>query len=104
MEYSINSNVRPLLDHSEASGSDAEYLEQISNPHEADHVIVDDDDKNLISKRNAPLDKYNFTYIIFYLLGMTTMVPWNFCLTSEDVSIELKDITTNIVESKIGVF
>lgn len=88
MEYSINSNVRPLLEHSDASGSDAEYIENSINRHENDdHVIVGDDEKNLITKRIAPHDKYNFTYMIFYLIGITTMVPWNFCLTAEDVRI-----------------
>lgn len=90
MDYSINSNFRPLLEHSEASGSDAEYVENTINRHENDHVIVDDDEKNLISKRIAPQDKYNFSYMIFYLIGITTMVPWNFCLTAEDVSISKK--------------
>lgn len=35
---------------------------------------------------NEPLDKYNFNYIVFYLLGMTTLLPWNFFVTAEDVS------------------
>lgn len=33
-----------------------------------------------------PNDKYNFTYLVFYILGAATMAPWNFFITAEDVS------------------
>ncbi|XP_053694525.1 equilibrative nucleoside transporter 1 [Sabethes cyaneus] len=36
------------------------------------------------SLRIAPVDKYNFTYAVFYLLGMTTLLPWNFFVTAEE--------------------
>ncbi|XP_058826401.1 equilibrative nucleoside transporter 1 [Topomyia yanbarensis] len=36
------------------------------------------------SLRIAPIDKYNFTYAVFYLLGMTTLLPWNFFVTAEE--------------------
>ncbi|XP_017487171.1 PREDICTED: uncharacterized protein LOC108375541 [Rhagoletis zephyria] len=35
---------------------------------------------------NAPPDRFNFTYAVFYLLGIATMTPWNFFITAEDVS------------------
>lgn len=98
-DYSINSNSRPLLEHSEASGSDTDYLVNSTNALEEDHIIVDNDDKSLISRRIAPSDKYNFTYMIFYLLGTTTMVPWNFCLTAEDYWMyKFRNTTTNATD------
>lgn len=30
-----------------------------------------------------PNDKFNFTYLVFYLLGAATMAPWNFFITAE---------------------
>lgn len=35
---------------------------------------------------SGPLDRFNFNFIGFYLLGIVTMVPWNFFITAEDVS------------------
>lgn len=31
-----------------------------------------------------PNDRFNFTYLVFYLLGAATMAPWNFFITAED--------------------
>ncbi|CAD6998834.1 unnamed protein product [Ceratitis capitata] len=33
---------------------------------------------------DAPPDHYNYTYAVFYLLGIATMTPWNFFVTAED--------------------
>lgn len=33
---------------------------------------------------DAPPDRFNFTYVVFYLLGTATMTPWNFFVTAED--------------------
>lgn len=43
--------------------------------------------KELLRSENAPKDRFGFNYIVFYLLGMTTLLPWNFFITAEDVSI-----------------
>ena len=40
------------------------------------------------TRTNHPVDKYYFNYVVFYLLGMTTLLPWNFFVTAEDVSIK----------------
>ncbi|XP_058120434.1 equilibrative nucleoside transporter 2-like [Anopheles ziemanni] len=46
--------------------------------------------------RVAPSDKYNYTYLVFYLMGMTTMVPWNFFVTAEDYwQYKFRNVTTN---------
>lgn len=51
----------------------------------------DDDFHNIelqsqIQVTDAPPDRWNFTYLVFYLLGIATMTPWNFFITAEDVS------------------
>ncbi|CAH0560784.1 unnamed protein product [Brassicogethes aeneus] len=33
---------------------------------------------------SEPKDKYNKTYFIFYLLGIVTLLPWNFFITADD--------------------
>ncbi|XP_055921670.1 equilibrative nucleoside transporter 2 [Eupeodes corollae] len=56
-------------------------------------VVVDHDaggelyDSVVISSTQhvpRPNDKYNFTYLVFYILGAATMAPWNFFITAED--------------------
>uniref|UniRef100_A0A1I8MTX7 Nucleoside transporter n=1 Tax=Musca domestica TaxID=7370 RepID=A0A1I8MTX7_MUSDO len=37
-----------------------------------------------VQMSDAPNDKWNFTYLVFYLLGTATMTPWNFFITAED--------------------
>lgn len=75
---------QPLLQ--DSSESEAEnYEEEVVNG--ADDLITDNLDKELLRNgQNAPHDKYSFNYIIFYLMGMTTLLPWNFFITAEDVS------------------
>lgn len=54
-----------------------------------DNTTTDEyeDDVDLLKSSNsAPNDRLSFTYIVFYLLGMTTLLPWNFFITAEDVS------------------
>lgn len=75
---------QPLLQ--ENSESDAEHIGD-GNIHGRDDSLIDDLDKELLrGGQNEPHDKYNFNYIIFYLMGMTTLLPWNFFITAEDVS------------------
>ncbi|KAG5676007.1 hypothetical protein PVAND_005862 [Polypedilum vanderplanki] len=33
---------------------------------------------------SVPVDRYNFAFLVFYFLGMVTMLPWNFFITAED--------------------
>lgn len=37
-----------------------------------------------------PKDRYHMGYLIFYLIGIATLLPWNFYVTANDVSIALK--------------
>lgn len=63
--------------------ADQEDIVPPSEHHPDDNVIIATG-----STRNShqPMDKYYFNYIVFYLLGMTTLLPWNFFVTAEDVS------------------
>lgn len=47
-----------------------------------------EDDEEVLIKRphTVPHDRLSFTYVAFYLLGMTTLLPWNFFMTAEPVS------------------
>ncbi|ETN60744.1 equilibrative nucleoside transporter [Anopheles darlingi] len=50
--------------------------------------------------RIAPSDKYNFTYAVFYLMGMTTMVPWNFFVTAEEYwQYKFRNVSSNDTSS-----
>lgn len=43
------------------------------------------DDKPLF-KPTEPKDKFHTVYLIFYVLGVVTLLPWNFYVTANDVS------------------
>lgn len=76
---------QPLLQ--ENSDSDAEHFGEGEDIGGRDDSITENLDKELLRNgQNAPHDKYSFNYIIFYLMGMTTLLPWNFFITAEDVS------------------
>ncbi|XP_033610781.1 equilibrative nucleoside transporter 1 isoform X2 [Cryptotermes secundus] len=41
--------------------------------------------------------RYNLAYLIFYLLGMTTLLPWNFFITADDYwMFKFRDVTANV--------
>lgn len=102
MDSSLNS--RPLLDtNSDSEGvyddnmepahhRHAAYFDELHNESDVRELEsatddFDDDTQNLFKADNTvPSDRFSFTYIVFYLLGMTTLLPWNFFITAEDVS------------------
>jgi len=84
MDYSINS--RPLLDASEQSDFEDSYVDD--NNDNCYNENEENTDVRLIKRAHQPpADKYNFSYMIFYLLGMTTLIPWNFLMTAENVIV-----------------
>ncbi|PNF17715.1 Equilibrative nucleoside transporter 1 [Cryptotermes secundus] len=95
MDYSVNT--RPLLQHSESeSDFEDDILEVNRCDHQDDHVVVTKDLKPLFKARE-PSDRYNLAYLIFYLLGMTTLLPWNFFITADDYwMFKFRDVTANV--------
>ena len=79
MEYSIN-NRRPLL----GAGSESEFEDEFET--EVDDPSVSVPDQKTFFKSQEPSDKYHLAYVVFYLLGMTTLIPWSFFMTADDVS------------------
>lgn len=78
----------------EAGGSGINRGYDSSDSESTDHHEIestteecDDDLTNLFKPTNiVPNDCFSLNYMVFYLLGMTTLIPWNFFITAEDVS------------------
>lgn len=72
--------------HSDNNDSDTHEIRDCeSNTDDGDDD--DDDTEQLFKATNTvPNDRFSSTYMVFYLLGMTTLLPWNFFITAEDVS------------------
>ena len=69
--------------HSDINDSDTHEIRDMESNTDDD----DDDTEQLFKATNTvPNDRFSFTYMVFYLLGMTTLLPWNFFITAEDVS------------------
>lgn len=72
--------------HSDINDSDTHDIRDLESNDD-----FDDDTQNLFKPPfTVPNDRFSFTYIVFYLLGMTTLLPWNFFITAEDVSFPPK--------------
>ncbi|XP_043492164.1 equilibrative nucleoside transporter 3 [Polistes fuscatus] len=76
MSYSINR--RPLL----GSVSDSEFEDDLETEIDDPNISVPDEKPFL--KQEEPLDRYNFTHIVFYLLGINVLIPWSFFITADD--------------------
>ncbi|XP_069704264.1 equilibrative nucleoside transporter 3 [Periplaneta americana] len=95
MEYSVNT--RPLLQQSESESDFEDDILEVNRcgDHQDDHVVVTKDLKPLFKLRE-PSDRYNLAYLIFYLLGMTTLLPWNFFITADDYwMFKFRDVSGN---------
>lgn len=94
MSYSINR--RPLL----GGASDSEFEDDLET--EDDPSITTPDEKPFL-KPHEPHDKYNLAYIVFYLLGINTIIPWSFFMTAEDYWMykfrEIHDNSTNLTHT-----
>ncbi|KAK2583117.1 hypothetical protein KPH14_009143 [Odynerus spinipes] len=76
MAYSINR--RPLL----GGVSDSEFEDDLETEVDEPNIVIPDEKPFL--KQEEPHDKYNFAYIVFYLLGINTLIPWSFFITADD--------------------
>ncbi|XP_055594701.1 equilibrative nucleoside transporter 1-like [Uranotaenia lowii] len=100
MDYAICSSRRPLLQNQhqdEEDDSEATFYDESNYAGSINAGSINNIPSTAIvgtrsgtrrtedgSHRIAPIDKYNFTYAVFYLLGMTTLLPWNFFVTAEE--------------------
>lgn len=92
---SVDKSIAPAVSGTEHRDSTSSVVtRRIMDNDFGDTGAADDDDdvntnltKELLRNENAPQDRFNFNYIVFYLLGMTTLLPWNFFITAEDVSV-----------------
>ncbi|XP_024946180.1 equilibrative nucleoside transporter 3 isoform X2 [Cephus cinctus] len=75
MAYSINR--RPLL----GGASDSEFEDELETEVDDPNVNIPDEKPFL---KHEPRDKYHIAYIIFYLLGINTLIPWSFFVTAND--------------------
>lgn len=69
-----------------------EVIETIENEEDVDYSeereLVDDScSTKVLDTCETPRDSYYIVYILFYLFGITSLVPWNFLITANDVSI-----------------
>lgn len=73
--------------HSDINDSDTHEIRDLESNTDDGGDDDDDDTEQLFKATNTvPNDRFSFTYMVFYLLGMTTLLPWNFFITAEDVS------------------
>lgn len=79
----------PILDLDE---DDEEHLvaHSINNP------TIDIISASALRLQNAPEDRFNLNYIVFYFLGMTSILPWNFILMAQDYWLhKFRNISAN---------
>lgn len=92
---SVDKSIAPAVSGTEHRGSTSSVVTRRIMDNDFGDTTGDADDndvntnltKELLRNENAPRDRFNFNYIVFYLLGMTTLLPWNFFITAEDVSV-----------------
>lgn len=66
-----------------ASAGHRKYLENVPGT----STTTDDETELLFKSPTATQhDRFSFNYIVFYLMGIITLLPWNFFITAEDVS------------------
>lgn len=87
MSHSVNTT--PLLQEVDSSDNDNEDITEIQD----DNSVVIRDNKPLF--KTEPKDRYYIAYFIFYLLGMVTLLPWNFFITADDVIFVFLLFTSN---------
>ncbi|XP_012217468.1 equilibrative nucleoside transporter 1 isoform X2 [Linepithema humile] len=89
MSYSINR--RPLL----GGASDSEFEDDLETEIDDPNIVIPDEKPFL--KPHEPHDKYNLAYIVFYLLGINTLIPWSFFITADDYWMyKFREIHSNL--------
>lgn len=63
-----------------------ENEEEVIDDSEERELVADSCSTKVLNSDEQPRDKYRLVYILFYLFGITSLVPWNFLITANDVS------------------
>ncbi|XP_045494652.1 equilibrative nucleoside transporter 3 [Colias croceus] len=64
-------------------------IETVENEEDVDYseereLVNDSCSTKVLDNTDNPLDKYRIVYFLFYLFGITSLVPWNFLITAND--------------------
>ncbi|XP_018336319.1 equilibrative nucleoside transporter 3 [Agrilus planipennis] len=79
-----------MLKYQEKSINTKPLLDEEDTDSDIDNEIVistnDSNDRNIdyVFKTGQPADNYYLAYIIFYLFGITSLLPWNFFITADN--------------------
>jgi len=65
--------------------------------HADEQCLMERQQDEVVLVSNEPESGRLFTYLVFYLLGIGTMTPWNFFVTAEDVSLTSGNFRTRIL-------
>ena len=61
--------------------SETDIMRTTSIPEDLDEIVNINEETSLIPRNGPPKDNYNLVYWIFGLLGMSTLLPWNFFIS-----------------------
>ncbi|CAG9785420.1 unnamed protein product [Diatraea saccharalis] len=61
-----------------------ENEEELLDDSEERELVTDSCSTKVLDTSEQPRDKYKIVYILFYLFGITSLVPWNFLITAND--------------------
>ncbi|GLV40017.1 Equilibrative nucleoside transporter 1 [Carabus blaptoides fortunei] len=81
MDYSVNT--RPLLQETDSETDNQNDITDTNQSKNEEPSTCVSDTRPLF-RPHGPIDKYYTCYLIFYLLGIATLLPWNFFITADD--------------------
>ena len=65
-------------------------------------LFSESDKRSTISQVSAPEDKMRRVWLVFYMLGMTTLLPWNFFIAVNDYwNFKFRDIEHNATHTQL---
>lgn len=64
-----------------------ENEEEVMDDSEERELVTDSCSTKVLNPQEEPVDRYRIVYFLFYLFGISSLVPWNFLITANDVSI-----------------
>ncbi|XP_014357442.2 equilibrative nucleoside transporter 3 [Papilio machaon] len=75
-----------------------ENEEEVIDDSEERELVTDSCSTKVLNSEEQPTDRYRLVYILFYLFGITSLVPWNFLITANDYWMyKFRDVTPNNV-------